>query len=300
VSAARAAAVAALLAAVLLASPATASTRHHQRHPRGPFASAAMSAFLRTRAGDITAAVYNVRTGRLFLYRPGVAEAEASIAKVDILATLLYEAQQRGQVLTVAQQQSAAAAIDESDNKDAQLLWNDAGGNPAIGAFNARAGMTHTLLDAPGVWGHYETTALDQIRLLEQLALPGGVLGDGAREFALALMRNVTAVQAWGVSGGVLAPATVALKNGWLPLAAAGGWQINSIGDVSGRFRHYLIAVLTAGNPSMAYGAQTIAGISQLVWKTFLPRRFRPAPASSATAVDDRPAPTAGTRHPCR
>jgi uncharacterized RmlC-like cupin family protein len=297
VIAARAVAVAGLLAAALLASPSNARTRHH-RHPRGPFATAAMTAFLRTRVGSITAAVYNVRTGRLFLYRPGVAEAEASIAKVDILATLLYEAQQRGESLTVAQQQLAAAAIDQSDNNDAQLLWNDAGGNPAIGAFNARAGMTETFLDPPGVWGHYQTTALDQIRLLEQLALPGGVLGAGARAFELALMRNVAPVQAWGVSGGVLSPATVALKNGWLPLAAAGGWQINSIGDVSGRFRHYLIAVLTAGNPSMTYGAQTIAGISQLVWKAFLPGRFRPAAPRSPHAVDAGP--TAGTRRPGR
>jgi hypothetical protein len=277
VNAARAAAVAALLlAAAPLASPATARTTHHRR-PRGPFASAAMAAFLRTRVGSVTAAVYNVRTGRLFLYRPGVAEGEASIAKVDIVATLLYEAQQHGDSLSVAQQQLAAAAIEQSDNKDAQLLWNDAGGNPAIGAFNARAGMTQTFLDPPGIWGHYQTTALDQIRLLKQLALPGGVLGAGARAFELGLMRNVAAVQAWGVSGGVLSPATIALKNGWLPLGAAGGWQINSIGDVSGRFRHYLIAVLTAGDPSMTYGAQTIAGISQLVWKAFLPRRFRPA-----------------------
>ena len=83
----RAAAAVALLATALSASVATARPRAHP----GPFVPAAMTTFLRTRAGNITAAVYNERSGRLFLYRPGVAEAEASVAKVDILATLLYE-----------------------------------------------------------------------------------------------------------------------------------------------------------------------------------------------------------------
>ncbi len=268
------AAAAVALATALFANAASGSPRPH----RGPFATAAMTTFLRTRAGNITAAVYNEGSGRLFLYRPGVAEAEASVAKVDILATLLYETQQQGEALSLSQRQLAAAAIEDSDNKDGQLLWNEAGGNPAIGAFDARAGMTQTLLDPAGVWGHYQTTARDQIRLLRQLALPGGLLGEPARSFELGLMRRITAAQAWGVSTGVLAPASVALKNGWLPVASEGGWQVNSIGVVSGRFRHYLIAVLTSGNPSMAYGAQTIAGISQLVWKALLPKRFKPRP----------------------
>jgi len=273
VTAVRAAAAVAL-ATALFASAATARPTAH----RGPFVTAAMTAFLRTRAGNITAAVYNEGSGRLFLYRPGVAEAEASVAKVDILATLLYESQRQGEALSLAQRQLAAAAIEDSDNRDGQLLWNEAGGNPAIGAFNARAGMTQTLLDPAGVWGLYQTTARDQIRLLRQLALPGGLLGDGARSFELALMSRITGGQAWGVSAGVLAPASVALKNGWLPVATEGGWQVNSIGVVSGRFRHYLIAVLTSGDPSMSYGAETIEGISQLVWKAFLPKRFRPRP----------------------
>jgi hypothetical protein len=80
VTAVRAAAAVAL-ATALFASAATARPRPH----RGPFVTAAMTAFLRTRAGNITAAVYNEGSGRLFLYRPGVAEAEASVAKVDIL-----------------------------------------------------------------------------------------------------------------------------------------------------------------------------------------------------------------------
>ena len=51
----RAAAAVALLATALSASLATARPRAHP----GPFVTAAMTSFLRTRAGNITAAVYN-------------------------------------------------------------------------------------------------------------------------------------------------------------------------------------------------------------------------------------------------
>jgi hypothetical protein len=98
-------------------------------------------------------------------------------------------------------------------------------------------------------------------------------------------MERIDPAQDWGVSGGVLAPAKVALKNGWLPVGD--GWEINSIGYVSGRYRDYLIAVLTSDDPSMPYGIQTIEGISQLVWKYFLPARFHSGVRS-------------GTRHPSR
>ena len=263
---------AAAVAALAVAVPATAK---HRMRPSGPFATTAMRAFLATRSGDISAAVYNLKTGRLFSYRPGVAQDEASIAKVDILATLLHEDQLRGEPLSTGEAQLAAGAIEYSDNGDAQQLWNAAGYNEAIAAFNGEAGMTQTVLDPAGIWGHYQTTALDQIRLLEQLALPNALLDGARRSFELRLMRGVTAEQAWGVSAGVLAPATVALKNGWLPPSNEPGWQVNSIGIVRGRFRHYLIAVLTRDNPTMAYGVQTIEGISRLVWRHLLPARFR-------------------------
>jgi hypothetical protein len=268
-------------AAALLALAATAAAHggvhHHHHRPRlrGPFANAAMAAYLSTRSGDITAAAYNLKTGRLFLYNPSMHGDDASIAKVDILATALYEAQQRGETLSPLERELAQGAIENSDNDDAEDLWQLDGGNPEIAAFNARVGMTQTILDPEGAWGLYESTARDQIRLLQHIVSPNDVLSDASREYELGLMGDVESDQAWGVSGGVLAPATVALKNGWLPVGE--GWEINSIGFISGRFRDYLLAVLTSDDPDMAYGVDTIEGISALVWKYFLPARFHPA-----------------------
>lgn len=247
-----------------------------------PLAGAPLRAFLRTRAGDITAAVYDLATRQLFVYRPGVHEDEASIAKVDILATRLYEDRRDGATLSAADADAAAEAIEDSDNDAAQALWDADGGNPAIAAFNAAVGMRSTILDPEGVWGHYETTAADQLALLAHLALPNAQLTSASRDYELGLMRRVAPSQAWGVSAGVLAPATVALKNGWSVPSNETGWQVNSVGFVSGRHRDYLIAVLTDADPSMAYGVATIEGISRIVWKALLPARFR--------APDGRPA----------
>jgi len=269
-----AAALLALAAAHAGATPSQHATLAPAK-PRGPFASAAMAAYVKTRAGAITAAVYNIKTKRLFIYNPGLHGDDASIAKVDILATALYEAQQRGTTLSPLEQELAAGAIEHSDNDDAQALWQIDGGNPAIAAFNARVGMTQTILDPQGAWGLYESTARDQIRLLQHIALHNDVLSDASRKFELDLMHNVEADQGWGVSGGVLQPARVALKNGWLPVGP--GWEINSIGQVTGRFRDYLLAVLTSDDPSMPYGVVTIEDISQLVWSYFVPRRFLPS-----------------------
>ena len=57
-------------AAALLALAATALAHAHPPRPHhfaGPFAAPATAAFLRTRSGEISAAAYNLRTGRLFL-----------------------------------------------------------------------------------------------------------------------------------------------------------------------------------------------------------------------------------------
>jgi hypothetical protein len=265
-------ACAAALALVVAQAHAGPQVPSRPPRPPGPFAEPAMQAFLSARAGDITAAVYNLKSGRIFLYRPGVLADEASIAKVNILATALFEAQQDGTTLSASEQQSATAAIEESDNDAAQDLWQDDGGNAGLGAFNRAAGLTQIVLDPDGAWGYNQTSALDQVRLLAHIALHNSVLSDSSRAYELGLMHHIDPAQDWGVSAGVLPPASVALKNGWLPINT-GGWEINSIGWVDGRYRDYLIAVLTAGDPDMAYGVETIEGISELVWKYFLPVR---------------------------
>jgi beta-lactamase class A len=232
---------------------------------RSPFAEPSVRRYLAHRRGNVTAAVYDVRTGVSYVYRPTVHERTASIVKVDILATLLHEAQARGGWLSPGEAALAQPMIEVSDNDAADALWSMAGGADAIGPFDRGIGMSHTAPNANGHFGLTWTTAPDQIQLLRQVMLPGDVLSRRARRYEYELMRHVTSSQRWGVSAGVPHDATVALKNGWLPVQA--GWQVNSIGSIRGSGRDYLVAVLTDDDPSWDYGIATIQRLSAATWR---------------------------------
>ena len=169
----------------------------------------------------------------------------------------------------------AELMIEDSDNDAATSLWYEVGGPSSIRAFNSAAGLAHTTpspcVDCAGFpwpgWGLTTTVPGDQLALLRALVEPNSLLTDAERSYALSLMENVTPDQRWGVSGGVPAQATVALKNGWLPLNSADSdWQINSVGWISGSGRDYLMAVLTTGNPTEQYGIDTIDQLAAMVW----------------------------------
>jgi len=254
------------------ATPGAAAAAGH-RDPFGP----AVASYLSGRTGTVVAAVYDLRTGRSWDLGQGQPQAEASIVKLDVLETLLSErAQGGGTGLSASDRTLAEQMIEDSDNDAATSLWYAVGGAARIRSFNARVGLTHTVPSScvvcPGFawpgWGLTTTTPDDQIALLRQLVTPSSVLTRAAREYALSLMESVAPAQRWGVSGGVPAQVTVALKNGWLPLRGVGSdWQINSIGWVSGAGRNYLMAVLSTGNPTGQYGIDTLDELAALVWQ---------------------------------
>ena len=237
--------------------------------------SGAAASYAAGRSGRVLAAVYDVRTGQSWDLGDGPPQAEASVVKLDILETLL--AQQAGTALSAGDQSLSQSMIEDSDNDAATSLWDEAGGAAGISAYNDSAGLNGTVPSAcvtcagfawPG-WGLTTTLPQDQLSLLKQLVAPGSrsLLSAPQRAYALSLMENVSPDQRWGISGGVPAGVTVALKNGWLPLDAANtDWQINSVGWVSGDGRDYLIAVLTTGNPTEQYGIDTVSALSSRVW----------------------------------
>jgi beta-lactamase class A len=253
-------------------SPAV-STR--QAAHRDPFGETARS-YVATRSGTVQAAAYDETTGQTWTLGPDTPQDEASIIKVDILETLLAQHRPRGTALSASDLALAEEMIEDSDNDAATSLWNEVGGPQGIGTYNASLGLTSTTPSNcvtcagfawPG-WGLSTTTAADQIALLRELVQPNAHLTETQRMLALTLMERVTPLQRWGVTTGVPLQATVALKNGWLPLTSeANDWQINSIGWISGRGRNYLIAVLTTGDPTEQYGIDTIDELSAIVWR---------------------------------
>lgn len=255
-------------------SAAGASAAAPAKHA-DPFSGAAAS-HAASRAGTTLAAVYDIKTAQSWRLGDGRAQAEASVVKLDILETLL--ARQDGTGLSAGDQSMSRLMIEDSDNDAATSLWNEAGAAAGIGAYNDKAGLTRTTPSQcvtcagfpwPG-WGLTTSVPYDQLTLLKQLVTPGPhpLLSPAQRSYALSLMEHVTPDQRWGVSGGVPAGVTVALKNGWLPLNDTNtNWQVNSVGWVSGAGRDYLIAVFSTGNPTEQYGIDTINALSSDVWK---------------------------------
>jgi hypothetical protein len=242
---------------------------HHD--PLGP----AAASYVSTRDGVVLAAVYDLRTGQTWHFGRGQPQDEASVVKLDVLETLLAERGRIGIELSAGDRALAVQMIEDSDDDAATSLWDEVGGASGIRSFNTSAGLADTVpsscVNCPGFpwpgWGLTTTIPGDQLTLLRTLVEPNSLLTNAERNYALSLMENVTPGQRWGVSGGVPAQATVALKNGWLPLNSANNnWQINSVGWISGGGRDYLIAVLTTGNPTEQYGIDTIDQLAAMVW----------------------------------
>jgi beta-lactamase class A len=217
----------------------------------------------------------NLKTGREWLFNPGARDQTASIIKADILETLLYQTRSDDDSIADAEGEIPEGMIEASDNADATRLWDQIGGAAGISRYNKLAGLTQTTPNTQGYWGETLTSAADQIKLLELLAKPSKLLTRKAQAYQLSLMEDIDPGENWGVTGGVPGGVTVALKNGWVPLASNLDWEVNSIGWVHGDGRDYLIAVLTAHDPSEAYGIDTIQKISASVYATLGADRVR-------------------------
>lgn len=234
-----------------------------------PFDSGALRRSVRTylgkRPGRAGVMVTDLRTGRSFGENADGRFVTASIMKVDILASLLLQRQRDGRGLTGAERALAGTMIRESDNAAASALYSRAGYGPGVAEANRAFGLRHTK-PFPTSWGSSLTSPSDQVRLLTNLVSDGGPLKARGRRYVLGLMGSVLDEQTWGVSAAARPGERVALKNGWVPLRFQGhGWSINSIGRVSGHDHDFLIAVCSAGNPTMETGVSTVEHVADMV-----------------------------------
>jgi hypothetical protein len=176
----------------------------------------------------------------------------ASIVKLDILSTLLYQHQQSGQPLTASEQSYATTMIENSDNDSATALFDDIGDVAGLTAGNQAFGLTDTTVGA--AWGLTLTDPTDQIKLLKQVFTSDSVLTADSQSYIQGLMSNVESDQRWGVSAAASPGTGFLVKNGWLPDSTTGLWTINSIGEVTYDGHLLLIAVQTDGNSDMDTG----------------------------------------------
>jgi beta-lactamase class A len=210
---------------------------------------------------DAGMAVLDLTSGQWASYGGNREFITASIAKADILATLLYQAQQDKSSLSDDEQNLATVMIEHSDNNAATSLWNDAGQAGGVAAANKVFGLRDTT-PGPGIkWGLTATTANDQIRLLRLIFTTPSKLSPSSQAYIQRLMRHVSPEQAWGVPVTADSGTQPAVKNGWLPAPKL--WAVNSIGSVTHNGHHLLMAVLSHYNYSYGGGISVVEGIAK-------------------------------------
>lgn len=208
---------------LVAAPPSTRSTPITPDNPLGT----TFTNYIQTRRGTISVAVYNATNNTLSTYQPGIEFDTASIIKVSIMSTLLWESQNTLRTLTSAELSLITPMIECSSNSDATALWQDAGRSAGIGTFLHAVGMTATSPGQNGFWGLTQTTATDQVTLLKALAYPHAILTPASQAYVVTLMEHVTPWEAWGVSGGIPAGKSCGAKK-WLAADSWGGGKLTA------------------------------------------------------------------------
>ncbi|GAA2256374.1 hypothetical protein GCM10010145_25800 [Streptomyces ruber] len=231
------------------------------------------------RRGTIAVGLRDRATDTTCTLRADTAFDSASVVKVTVLATLLWDARREGRMLTQREKKLSTAMITRSDNAATSALWRQLG-MTKIRGFLTAAEMTETRAGTGGYWGLTQITARDEQKLLVLITTENSVLSNDNRAYILELMGEVIPSQRWGTPAGAPADVSVHVKNGWL-CRSAYGWRVHSIGAFRGNGHDYTIVVLTHGNSTMNYGVATIERIARAVHADLVPatpggRRYEP------------------------
>ncbi|MEU1006217.1 serine hydrolase [Streptomyces tibetensis] len=224
-----------------------------------------ITAALATRKGTVAVGLYDRSTNTTCTLRASSAYDSASVVKVTVLATLLWDAKKSNRYLTDRENTLAKAMITKSDNAATSTLWKQLG-MTKIKNFLAAAGMTQTKPGTDGYWGLTQITVTDEQKLLKLLTAKNAVLSDNSRAYIVKLMGQVVSSQRWGTPYGVPSGVTVAVKNGWLQ-RSSNGWRVHSVGAFKGGGHDYVMTVLTHGNSTMNYGIATIQAVAKVMHK---------------------------------
>jgi beta-lactamase class A len=215
--------------------------------------------YLRSRAGRSSAAVYLPATDTLYSFDPDARYLMASTVKVPIMLTQL--SRERAGAAASRNRDLMARMIVVGDNDAATEMFRRVGGKRAIEAELEARGLTHTSI-APRAWGLSETTAPDMALLLRSLYY-GERLDADLRQVAIGLLGGVVKDQRWGVPAGLGKSGYVAFKGGWLQ--RDDGWQVHQIGIAEVYRQNVIFAFYTAGQPSEAYGRETLEGAGRIL-----------------------------------
>jgi hypothetical protein len=230
----------------VLASPASAGAQEWQPDVAGAAAWAA------ERQGTVT---FAVRTpGKLWGRGLDRQFPTASVLKAMLMTAYLRRASVRDRPLGDGDRALLRPMIRRSDNVTATRI-RDIVGNGALVRLARRAGMTRFAVNP--VWGLSLTTARDQTQFFLGLE---GLLPDRHRGYALRLLRTIVPSQRWGMGRTIPEGWTLHFKGGW---GSGTGAVDHQVGLLRRGDHRVAIAVMTANNPSHAYGKATLEGVAR-------------------------------------
>jgi len=243
--------------AVRTATPAAVRARAAQTKPRSlprPWQIRAGRRYAAAREGNVSFAVVTT-TGRVTGHRAGVQYRSASLSKAMILVAYLRRIAH--EAVSATAHATLSAMIRRSDNDAATALYTFMGGDAALVAVAHAAGMSN--FGPAGFWSEARVTAADQARLFARL---DELLPPRHRAYARNLLRTIVAAQSWGIPRAARPRGfRVLFKGGWRR-SKADGDLVNQAARLERGTVNLAIAVLTDGNPSHAYGTETVRGIT--------------------------------------
>jgi hypothetical protein len=197
----------------------------------------------------------------------------ASVVKAMLLVAYLRKLAAGHRVLDETSRSLLEPMIHLSDNDAATAIW-ERDGDRRLRALARRAGMTDFSIE--GMWGNAQITAADQARFFFELER---LVPLRFRRFANHLLSHIAGYESWGI------PA-VARPRGWTAFFK-GGWRgtqrgqlVHQIARLRRPHERVAIAVMTDGDPSMAYGIDTIQGVARRLLRGS--SRSQPEASSSA------------------
>lgn len=201
-------------------------------------------------------------------YEGDVQHDTASVVKVEILTMVLEAYGTLDEVPDWLLDSAESMIKDSSNDATNDMLYGGTfdDGHDAIRQAHIDFGLENTNPNETEQWGKTQTTAVDQLRVLE-LALYEDVLDAEQVEYTRSLMGDLSDSQQWGVSAAAAEDETVWMKNGWDTRDAMGGeWVVNSIGVINGESDQPIeIAILTGGSASNEEGIERVEELAEII-----------------------------------
>ncbi len=212
------------------------------------------AAFARGRAGSVSFAVVDER-GRIHGFHRGTRYSSASLVKAMLLVAYLNRGGVKRRHLHASDRRLLGPMIRVSDNDAASAVYSQVG----PGGLQRLARRAHMRRFIPNpVWGGCQLTARDQARFFARI---DRLLPRRHRKYGLGLLRRIVSSQRWGIPRGIPRGWHAHFKGGWFP-DDDGSWRVHQGALLRRGGRRLGIAVLTQGDPSLGYGADTIKGVT--------------------------------------